>query len=455
MAATAGREAACGLLLALGGVYVTQSLVSGVAMLSLPALLRAAGLSLQWVGLAALFMLPWGLKFLWSPWVEGWRRPVGSGRDRSTSLILAGQWLLALGLMAVALAGWGDRSALAIADGQLSGMTLALLAALWAAAMLTATIDIACDGFAVDVLAEGERGWGNMAQVGGSYLGLALGGAGFLVLAQARGWPLALLVAAAVIAALTIPLMRLGRRPLAGGEEAAPGQGGPGEVRAERGRAEQGRAAQRARPSLARAFARPPVRRGLVLVVGCGLGVRLAAGMVTPLLVDRGASLALIGLLNGLLGVSCGLLGALAGGWLVRGRGDRRAVILVVAAEAVVVAALAMAAAWQPPVAVLAVLLGLKMATMAAGFVAIYSLLMGWSTGDQAGVDFTLFQCVDALVAAFAGIAAGWIAHAWGYAACFGFAAACLIAAFLSLRTCLVASPGAGQWPEAQARPSG
>ena len=42
----------------------------------------------------------------------------------------------------------------------------------------------------------------------------------------------------------------------------------------------------------------------------------------------------------------------------------------------------------------------------------------------QAGVDFTLFQCADALVAMVGGVAAGWLAQHLGYGACFGIAAA-------------------------------
>ena len=399
------------LLAAIGGVYVTQSLVTGIAMMSMPALMRAAGMSLQWTGLVALFMLPWGLKFLWAPALERWRIPAAPAPRRSRRLILGGQWLLAGCLLLLAAFGLAGTAApgdvtLASASGP------ALLLALWVAATLAATIDIACDGFAVEQLATVDRGWGNMAQVGGSYVGIALGGSGFLLLAQDQGWPLALIAAAALVVLMTMPLLRWQ------GREASSAPGAPG-----------------LRPSLRRALANAAVRRGLLLTLACALGVRLAAGMLTPLLVDRGASLTLIGLLNGLLGVGCGLLGSVLGGALVARLDAGRAVVLAVLAQTLTLAMLALAAATPAPLALLAGLLGLQVLVMAAGFVAIYAVLMAWASPQQAGVDFTLFQCADALVATLAGVAGGFVAQQWGYSACFGLAAlAASLAVAVALR---------------------
>ena len=63
-------------------------------------------------------------------------------------------------------------------------------------------------------------------------------------------------------------------------------------------------------------------------------------------------------------------------------------------------------------------------ALMATGFVALYALFMDWSDPKQAGVDFTLFQCMDALVSIVSGMAAGYVAEYFGFAVFFGGAAA-------------------------------
>ncbi|MEM8201762.1 MFS transporter, partial [Morganella morganii] len=56
--------------MAIGGVYITQTLISMIIMQSVPTLLRSEGFSLSLIGLTSLFMLPWTLKFLWSPFIE-------------------------------------------------------------------------------------------------------------------------------------------------------------------------------------------------------------------------------------------------------------------------------------------------------------------------------------------------------------------------------------------------
>lgn len=56
--------------LAVGGLYVGQSVIGGLTFLGLPAVLRTAGLPLDQIGLLYIVVLPWALKFLWSPHVE-------------------------------------------------------------------------------------------------------------------------------------------------------------------------------------------------------------------------------------------------------------------------------------------------------------------------------------------------------------------------------------------------
>lgn len=380
------------LLAALAGIYVTQTLVTTIAMQSLPVLLRQAGASLQLVGLSALFMLPWALRFLWAPAVERWRLPVGTARRRSRTLILRGRWLLAAGMVAVAVAG--------VAGGlSLQAHGAWLLALFFLAAVLAATVDIACGGFAVDQLTQERRGWGNVAKVGGSYFGMLLGGSAFLLLSDRYGWQLALGAVGAVVVLLTLPLLAI-REP---------------------GREQAGDAF--IRPSLRRAWRRPQVRQGLLLAFVLGTGVRTAVGMAGPLLLDKGASMAELAWLFGAFSVGAGLTGTALGGLLVRWARSWRAVWMAVAMEAAVLAALA-AGATSLPLAGLIALVGLLFGVMACGFVAIYSALMGLASPSQPGVDFALFQCADALVAMVGGVAGGWLAQHFGYGVCFGLAAA-------------------------------
>jgi len=56
---------------------------------------------------------------------------------------------------------------------------------------------------------------------------------------------------------------------------------------------------------------------------------------------------------------------------------------------------------------------------------------MGLASPLQSGVDFTLFQSADALLAVLGGIAGGWLSQHLGYHVCFGLAAASAVLASL------------------------
>ena len=61
---------------------------------------------------------------------------------------------------------------------------------------------------------------------------------------------------------------------------------------------------------------------------------------------------------------------------------------------------------WEMPVAVL-VALASSSGIMALGFVAFYAQFMHWSDPRQGGIEFTLFQSIDALVRMGGGAIAG------------------------------------------------
>ncbi|CAO4163610.1 Signal transducer [Methylorubrum populi] len=377
-------------LAAVGGLYVAQSVVTGVTLVGLPAILRESGLPLQRIGLVYLALLPWVLKGLWAGAVERCRLPP-AGRPRTPRIVALGTLISALSLAAAAVIG-------PAAFGP-------LLACLLVAALATATVDIACDGFAVETLSAHNRGWGNAAQVGGAYLGLSIGGALFLVLTAEAGWTVAALVTAALILGLGLPFLLLVPR--------------------------LGADAHRAhRPGLAAALRNPRIRTGLLLVPVFGLGLRLGQSMLGPFLIDAGLSLKAVGLINGLGGAGVGLLGTLVGGAAVRRLGSAASVRIAIAAQGLTLVVFALAATWglQAP-ELLGALALLAAATAAFGFVALYAELMAYASPAQAGIDFTLFQCADALIALLGGAVSGVLAGRLGYPACFALAACASLAA--------------------------
>ena len=170
------------------GVYTVQSLIGAMTFQGLPGVLRAAGHSTDQIGLIFLFMLPWVLKFLWAPAVDRYRHGDTSANRRFLLVGIGAQVTL---LAILALTSPTDTLALA-------------LVALGTLALVASTVDNGVDGFAVESLREGHRGWGNAMQIGGGFLGAVLGGGAFLILIDYASWSVAVLTMALVAALATM-----------------------------------------------------------------------------------------------------------------------------------------------------------------------------------------------------------------------------------------------------------
>ena len=388
--ATSPLPSPVAVFIAIGGVYIAQSVIGGLTMLGLPAVLRAQGLPLDQIGLLYLTVMPWALKFLWSPQIERFRLPM-FGRNRSNIIVLSGNLLCACGIV---LTGILQPTVL-----------LPVIVCLALVAFVAATVDIACDGYAVETLAKQHHGWGNAAQVGGSYLGSAIGGGLFLVLVDKIGWNYGCFIMAALIIALGLPFS-LG--PAASVDEV------------ERSHT----------PSLAAAIKRPEIKRGLLTTALFVAGQKWGLGMLGPFLIDKGFDLATIGALNGAGSMFIGLGGALLGGGLVRLFGVRTVLVGALVAQAFLLLCLAYVGLGGsiPASAVFAIAIASSSGVMSIGFVALYAQFMDWSNPKQAGVDFTVFQCMDGIVSIIGGIGAGWIAERMGYVTIFGGASAICLA---------------------------
>lgn len=369
------------LIAAIGGLYTAQAVIGGLTWGGLPAVLRAQGLPLDQVGLLSLLMLPWAAKFLWSPMVERYRQ-----RGYTARVVVMGN--------VVAIAGLVLAGAMGLVP------LVPLLAVLCVVAFATATVDIACDGYAVEHLRRSEVGWGNAMQVGGAYVGSAIGMGLLLILVDRYGWATGVWVLAAMVVLLTVPLVLHAAR----GEHAATAT----------------------HPNLRAAFARPEVRQGLALAALFVIAQKTAIGMVGPFMIDNGFSLSAVGALGGAGSLVLGVLGALLGGALVRWLGVRVVLCASAAMQAGALGLLASQAAWgwlSDPLLIGGALFSGSL-VLSVAFVALYAQFMRLSDAGQPGVDFTLFQCMDATVSMLAGMAAGWLAQHLGYGPFFALAMA-------------------------------
>ncbi|MBM4373900.1 MAG: MFS transporter [Deltaproteobacteria bacterium] len=142
------------------------------------------GASLGAVGLTSLFHLPWNLKFLWAPFVDAY------GTKR--------RWLLGIevGLVAMLVAA-------AFASSSAASVP-ALSIAFIALALLSATHDVAIDGFYLTALDESEQSrFVGLRQLSYKLANLLVRGPA-IVLAGLVGWRLGMLALAALMGAVTL-----------------------------------------------------------------------------------------------------------------------------------------------------------------------------------------------------------------------------------------------------------
>jgi hypothetical protein len=265
-------------------LYFVEGLPWGIQIVALPAILTEYGLSLTKIGFATALGLPWMLKIAWAPLVDryGSRR---FGRRRS--------WIVPLQL---ALAAAAVAAAALPLDRALAPFLLVLLAM----NAIAATLDIAVDGLAVDLLELGELGRGNVAQVVGYKLGMLAGG-GVLVWASAWvGWNgLFLLMALAILVAVALTL-RLAPRDGADSvhdRNPPPTLGGILRV-------------------LGRSLASRRAAWLLLFVGTYKFGESMADTMFKPFVLKAGFTLAQYGAWVGIWGIAFSIAGSIAGGWL-------------------------------------------------------------------------------------------------------------------------------------------
>jgi MFS transporter, PAT family, beta-lactamase induction signal transducer AmpG len=372
----------------LATLYLSQGLPFGFFTQALPVLMRKEGLTLPEIGLANLLALPWALKFLWAPLVDRWGSP-SFGRRKS--------WIVPLQLASVATA-----AALSLVDPRTGIRTM--MGALLFTNLLAASQDIATDGLAVELLSEGERGYGNSVQVAGYRVGMILGGGLLLVVFDQVGWALTFVAMATILAVATVPIVLHRERS---GPRTPPATLGLG--------------------AWIDAARRPKMGTWLAILVLYKGGEALAYGMVRPLLVDRGLSLSDIGWLIGTAGFLAGLVGAILGGVLVNrsaGTGGRgRALFVAGGLQIAGILGYVAPAAGIGGAPALAAASVIEHLTGGVATVTLFTVMMD-VCGEAAATEYTLQASVVVIATGGAAAASGFVAAHLGYPLHFALSAA-------------------------------
>lgn len=364
----------------LGCLYVSQYIPVSFFYQALPVFLRQQGVALKAIGLLPLASLPWMLKFIWSPIIDRYRF---SQKQHYRPWIILCQSLLALTLVVAALLNIRENP-------------IAMIVSLFVVGFFAATQDIATDALAVNLLSTKERGVGNSVQVAGSYLGGIIGGGGMLILLDRLGWRNSLLLMAGFIVLASIPIWLHQEQTKSPLDTDLPSF-----------------------KTIIQFCRRPRIWTWLVVLVVYTLGTRMASFMFQPLLVDRGFSLADIGLLTGVIGFSGSMLGAPIAGWLITPLGRKKLLIIIGIFQAVAIATYLFPAfkIIDRPVLYLACIS--VQTSLAMAYTTEYTVMMDKSNPQTAGTDFTLQASFLSFSSIISGGIAGFLADALGYVALF------------------------------------
>ena len=162
--------------------------------------LSEGGVSLAAIGLTANIGLAYSLKFLWAPILDHAQPPFGLARfGRRRGWLLAIQPALALAAVLLALSNPGSAPLVAVAAAAL-------------VAFLSASQDIVIDAWRIELFPERQQGKALAAYVWGYRIALLITTSAVIGAAGVIGWPVALLMAAALIA-LGVPVTLLAPEP--------------------------------------------------------------------------------------------------------------------------------------------------------------------------------------------------------------------------------------------------
>jgi PAT family beta-lactamase induction signal transducer AmpG len=344
------------LLAVVGALYVTQGIPLGLAMETLPSLLRRDGASLAGLAFLPLVGLPWIIKFLWAPLVDNhWSPRLGKRR----SWILPMQSLVLLCLIVVSTIG-------------ISPSTVGVAIALFALASLaSATQDTATDGMAAEQFEGAMLVRANAVQVAGTMIGFFLGGSGCLVIIGLFGRTAGFL-SMSIVVLIGLALAMLWREPAT--------------------------ALAQHRQEKAR-LGRFIGRRGAPIILAVALLTAMTAsasfGLSKLFLVDRGWTLDAIGRIGLAGGAATIFLGCGGGAWLITRIGLRAVLSVSLGAGCCGAAIWTAQAGGLVAITQLWVLAAIVLGSIGSGGASVSAMTLAMrfaGSGNQAGTDMTAVQ---------------------------------------------------------------
>ena len=379
-------------VLAIFALGISSGLPLLLTFSTLSAWLATEGVSKASIGLFAAVGIPYSLKFLWSPLIDGLQVPLFARLGQRRGWAVFVQLLLMGAIFAL--------GSLTPKEEPVATAALALLTA-----FLSASQDIVIDAYRVEILGPEQQGAGATMIQMGYRIGLLIAGAGALYLADAFGWH----VAYAVMALL----LGIGIATILANAEPAPGP--------------RRRHPARANPlvSWSRDHVLAPfadfMGRGhwlaiLLFVVLYKLGDAVAGVMANPLYIGLGFSLSEIASVSKVFGFFATLVGAFLGGLMVTRLGLFPSLLICGIAQSASNLMYALQAAAGHDIGILALTIATENVTGGMGSAALVAYLSGLCSRGYTATQYALLSSLATvgrtLISSLSGILAerlGWI----------------------------------------------
>jgi predicted MFS family arabinose efflux permease len=373
------------LYLILASLYVAQSIPMSFFTSAVPALMRQGGYSLESIGILQLVKLPWILKLLWAPLIDG----------KASGVAALRKWIIGSELFYACTV-----SIIGFFSLETNFGTVAVLIII--AVVASATQDICTDSFAINVLEKKRHGVGAGLQSMGGFIGSLVGGGILLIVYHRSGWQSLIFSLSLVVLVSLVPLLLF--RPANRQSRDI-----PSDDKIKFG-------------DIALYFRRKNVWKDMLFLVLYSAPVMATLAMLRPYMVDLGQSIDRIGIVTGIAGTSSAALSSCVAGMLIKKYGQKPNIVgfSIFILAAVLFISLVSCFENVPHQAVYA---AVALIWCAHGFamVMIYSVAMGKVRNRRSGTDFTLQTVVVQLSGLILSAVGGQIAGKFSYLCLFAF----------------------------------
>ncbi|WP_303851302.1 MFS transporter [Seleniivibrio woodruffii] len=382
-------------LLLIGSLYLTQYMGFSFFLEALVAIMRKNGATLQSISAIYLLGVFWLLKFLWAPVIDRFS-PVRRWKYKGWLMMF--QIAMAVVFIATAMLNVIDDMKMIIVMGMLMGF-------------FSSTQDVVADAMVYRLLSTKERSIGNSVKTAGTMLGWMLGSGVGLIVYSRVGWQSCLYILAGVMLLSFVQILFF-KEPYFPPHKTA-------EVSYWRYFIQFWRSGKRL--------------NWLVILIIFPMGYTAVHALMTPVLVDSGIRLDVIGFIVNFMGTAIGALSAFMAGSLLKRFGKKTILVGFAAMHALVALLLFIPVTLHGNTALSAFCVFMIMGAAGPAAAIFYTIMMEYVSNERPATDFAMQHSIYLFISFFSGSVATACAGRYGYGTVLvSLSGLSLIAAFAS-----------------------